>query len=99
MNNRKNCRFYACQSRELLVCLPGIAGGGSLRGLPQGSAPSLRWTGGGGVLRAQGPAKPTQGRGPFAPAPGLWARGAPPAPHGPLEFLWANPSIRHPFPP
>lgn len=34
MNNRKNCRFYACQSRELLVCLPGIAGGGSLHALP-----------------------------------------------------------------
>ena len=29
------------------MSLPGFAGTGSLRGLPQGRAPSLRWTGGG----------------------------------------------------
>ena len=31
------------------MSLPGFAGTGSLRGLPQGRAPSLRWTGGGGA--------------------------------------------------
>lgn len=38
------------------MSLPGFAGTGSLRGLPQGRAPSLRWTGGGNFY---GPTHPS----------------------------------------